>query len=67
MAIEAFAVRAGEETMQMQVVCLDDLVPVEDPLRRMERLVDWGQVRRTAQPFYRPAEPAVGASIRRCW
>jgi transposase len=54
MALAAFAVRSGEETRQMQVVCLDDLVPVDDDLRRIEALVDWGQVRRTAEPFYRP-------------
>ena len=38
----------------MQVVCLDDLVPADDDLRRVEALVDWDQVRRTAAPFYRP-------------
>src|SRR3954469_21002087 len=54
MALAAFAVRSGEETRQMQVVCLDDLVPADDDLRRIEVLIDWGQVRRTAEPFYRP-------------
>jgi transposase len=54
MALAAFAVRSGEETRQMQVVCVDDLVPVDDDLRRIEALVDWGHVRRTAEPFYRP-------------
>ena len=54
MALAAFAVRSGEETRQMQVVCLDDLVPADDDLRRIEALVDWDQVRRTAAPFYRP-------------
>src|SRR5919108_676976 len=29
MALAAFAVRSGAETRQMQVVCLDDLVPAE--------------------------------------
>jgi transposase len=53
MALAAFAVRSGEETRQMQVVCLDDLVPADDDLRRIEALVDWAQVRRTAEPFYR--------------
>ena len=38
----------------MQVVCLDDPVPADDQLRRIEALVDWAQVRRTAEPFYRP-------------
>jgi transposase len=54
MAHAAFAVRSGEETRQVQMVCVDDLVPVDDELRRIERLVDWGHVRRTAAPFYRP-------------
>jgi transposase len=54
MARAAFSVRSGEETRQVQMVCLDDLVPVDDDLRRIERLVDWDQVRRTAEPFYRP-------------
>jgi transposase len=53
MALAAFSVRSGAETRQVQMVCLDDLVPVDDDLRRIERLVDWDQVRRTAEPFYR--------------
>lgn len=48
----AIAVRTGEETRQVQMVCLDDLVSADDVLRRIEPLVDWGQVRRTAEPFY---------------
>jgi transposase len=54
MALAAFAVRSGEETRQMQVVCLDDLVPADDELRRIQALIDWEQVRRTAAPFYKP-------------
>jgi transposase len=54
MALAAFSIRSGEETRQMQVVCLDDLVPADDELRRIEALVDWDHVRRTAAPFYRP-------------
>src|SRR4051794_33468300 len=54
MALAAFAVRSGEETRQVQVVCLDDLVPADDELRRIERLVDWEHLRATARPFYRP-------------
>jgi transposase len=54
MALAAFAVRSGEETRQVQMVCLDDLVPVDDELRRIEQLVDWEHVRATARPFYRP-------------
>ena len=37
MALIAFAVRSGEETKQLQMVCLDDLVPADDELRRSER------------------------------
>ena len=53
MALAAFAVRSGDETLQMQVVCVDDLVSADDDLRRIEVLVDWGHVRETARPFYR--------------
>src|SRR4051794_2920816 len=35
------------------MVCLDDLVPADDDLRRIEALVDWGHVREKARPFYR--------------
>src|SRR3954454_17942059 len=60
----AIAERTGEETLQMQVVCVDELVPDDDRLRRVERLVDWSAVRATAAPFYsdigRPGiDPAV--------
>ncbi len=54
MALSAFAVRSGEETRQVQMVCLDDLVPADDDLRRIEALIDWEHVRATARPFYRP-------------
>src|SRR3954468_17777066 len=80
MALAAFAVRSGEETRQMQVVCLDDLVPADDDLRRIEALVDWDHVRRTAEPFYRPggagrppppptglAAPGARGGIGWCW
>ncbi len=48
----AIAIRTGEETLQVQMVCLDELVPADDVLRRVERLVSWEQVRRSAEPFY---------------
>ncbi len=54
MALTAFAVRSGEETRQVQMVCLDDLVPADDGLRRIEGVIDWEHVRATARPFYRP-------------
>jgi transposase len=34
------------------MVCLDELVPERDVLRRVERLVSWNTVRETARPFY---------------
>lgn len=48
----AIAIRTGEETRQVQMVCLDELVAGDDVLRRIERLVDWELVRETARPFY---------------
>ena len=66
MALAAFAVRSGEETRQVQMVCLDDLVPVDDDLRRIEALVDWDHVRRTAEPFYKPGgagRPGVDPAV----
>ncbi|HET9104770.1 MAG TPA: transposase [Solirubrobacteraceae bacterium] len=48
----AIAIRTGEQTRQVQMVCLDELVPDDDVLRRVERLVSWEQVRATAEPFY---------------
>lgn len=48
----AIAIRTGEQTRQVQMVCLDELVPEDDVLRRVERLVSWEQVRATADPFY---------------
>ncbi len=54
MALAAFAVRSGDETRQVGMVSVDDLVPADDELRRIEALVDWGHVRETARPFYRP-------------
>lgn len=48
----AIAVRTGEQTRQVQMVCLDELVSDDDVLRRVERLVAWGAVRESAAPFY---------------
>jgi len=44
------------------MVCLDELVPVDDDLRRIEQLVNWAAVRSSAAPFYvagGPGRPAV--------
>jgi transposase len=48
----AIAIRTGEQAFQVQMVCLDELVPERDVLRRVERLVSWNTVRETARPFY---------------
>ena len=48
----AIAIRTGEQTRQVQMVCLDELVSDDDVLRRVERLVAWGAVRESAAPFY---------------
>ena len=39
-------------TLQIEMVCLDELVPAEDRLRRLDGLVDWGFVRAEAAPYY---------------
>ena len=66
MALAAFAVRSGEETRQMQVVCLDDLVPPDDDLRRIEALVDWGpDADAQTRPGLALAEPRTGPTPRR--
>ncbi|MEA2235063.1 MAG: hypothetical protein QOD83_4879 [Solirubrobacteraceae bacterium] len=48
----AIAIRTGEQTRQVQMVCLDELVAGDDVLRRVERFVSWGAVRESAAPFY---------------
>jgi transposase len=48
----AIAIRSGEETRQVQMVCLDELVGDDDVLRRVERLVSWDAVRGSAAAFY---------------
>lgn len=52
MSAMAIAVRMGEQTRQVQMVCLDELVGDDDVLRRVERLVAWDAVRASALPFY---------------
>jgi transposase len=58
----AIAIRSGDEAFQVQMVCLDELVPVDDELRRIDSLVNWAAVRESAAPFYvqgGPGRPAV--------
>jgi transposase len=44
--------RTGEETRQVEMVCVDDLVAADDVYRRVEPLVEWRAVRASAAPFY---------------
>jgi transposase len=39
-------------TLQVEMVCVDELVPAEDRLRRIDAVVDWGFVRSEAAPYY---------------
>jgi transposase len=46
------AVRGQAATFQVEMVCLDELVPEDDRYRRLDRLVDWSFVREVAAPYY---------------
>ena len=45
-------VKGQAATLQIEMVCLDELVPADDRLRRLDELVDWGFVRAEAAPYY---------------
>lgn len=46
------AVKGQAATLQVEMVCLDELVPAADRLRRLDAAVDWAFVRAEAAPFY---------------
>jgi len=46
------AVKGQSATLQIEMVCVDQLVPEDDRLRRLDALVDWGFVRVEAAPYY---------------
>lgn len=46
------AARMGDQTRQVQMVSLDELVAADCKFRRIERLVSWSAVRASAEPFY---------------
>ena len=46
------AVRGQESTLQVAMVCLDELVPEDCCYRRLDRLVDWSFVREAAASYY---------------
>lgn len=50
MAMGAAKGQAG--TLQVEMVCLDDLVPADDRYRRVDELVDFSFVRAEAAPYY---------------
>ena len=45
-------VRGQAATLQVEMVCLDELVPEDDRYRKLDRLVDWSFVREVAAPYY---------------
>ena len=56
--------RTGSETLQVQMVCLGELVAAGGRYRRIERVISWRAVRASAAGFYavdgRPSvDPAV--------
>jgi transposase len=46
------AVKGQAATLQVEMVCLDELVPAEDRLRRIDAAVEWEFVRAEAAPYY---------------
>ena len=45
-------VKGQAATLQVEMVCLDELVAADDRLRRLDAAVDWGFVRAEAAPYY---------------
>ena len=45
-------VKGQAATLQVEMVCLDELVGEDDRYRRLDRLVDWSFVRELAAPYY---------------
>ena len=45
-------VKGQAATLQVEMVCLDELVAEDDRYRRLDRLVDWSFVRELAAPYY---------------
>lgn len=45
-------VRGQAATLQVEMVCLDELVAEDDRYRKLDRLVDWSFVREVAAPYY---------------
>src|SRR3954447_17075559 len=45
-------VKGQAARLQVEMVCVDELVAADDRLRRLDELVDWGFVRAEAAPYY---------------
>jgi transposase len=46
------ALKGLAATLQVEMVCLDELVAGDDRYRKLDRLVDWSFVREVAAPYY---------------
>ncbi len=46
------ALKGQAATLQVEMVCLDELVAGDDRYRKLDRLVDWSFVREVAAPYY---------------
>jgi hypothetical protein len=58
--------RTKESGRQIAIVCLDELVPVDDRYRRIDEFVgDWGFVREAARPYYseRVGRPSIDPTV----
>src|SRR3954452_25023345 len=58
-------VKGQAATLQVEMVCVDELVPSGDRLRRLDGLVDWGFVRAEAAPYYASevGRPSIGPNV----
>ena len=53
------AAKGNAATLQVEMVCLDELVPADDRYRRLDELVDWSFVRADAAPYYADEGPTL--------
>ena len=60
-------VKGQAATLQVEMVCLDELVAEDDRYRRLDRLVDWSFVREVAAPYYARGCRVGRRSTRSCW
>ncbi len=53
------AAKGTAATLQVEMVCLDELVPADDRYRRLDELVDSSFVREAAAPYYSDEAPSL--------